>query len=98
MVQFFCDLGHSAVKGGLVFQKIFAAFGQQIFNLGFQDFVFQGALDEMKPLLNQLQLRGIKLFCLDQHFFAHADLAKIVQQAGIADFPHLIATEMNAGV
>ena len=61
-----------------------------------------GDIDHAEAVLAQvaddIDLRGIKFFCLDQHFFAHADLAKIVQQAGIADFPHLIAAEMNAGV
>ena len=40
----------------------------------------------------------IELLGLDQHFFAHADLAEVVQQRCVANFLHLLAGEARARV
>ncbi len=44
-----------------------------------------GSTDEGIPLLHEGEIGGIELLGLDQDLLAHADLAEVVEQAGVAD-------------
>ena len=52
----------------------------------------------MVALLDELELQGIKLLGFDQHLLPHADLAEIMEQAGIADLLDLLPGERHAAI
>ena len=47
------------------------------------------SLEEREPAANRLEVAGVELLLLHQHLFAHADLAEVVQQAGVAELAEL---------
>ena len=79
-------------------QKLFPAFLQHIVQPGAQRLGLNAALHKIKALADDVYLRGIKFFGLDQHFFPHPHFAKIVQQRGVADLLHGRAIEAHLRV
>ncbi len=55
--------------------------------------VLGAAQDEVVAVPDQLEVGGIELVGLDQDLLPDADLAEIVQQAGVAELPHLLGRE-----
>src|SRR4051812_20517900 len=98
LVQFAQPLGQTGVKIFLRRLEFFASLLQEKIHARFKALIFQSAPDEPKALLDDFKLGGIKFFGFYQNFFPNADLAEIVQQAGIAQFTHLIAREPDTGV
>ncbi len=49
--------------------------------------------DQLEAVLHRAQLVRVELLGLDQHVLAHADLAEVVQQRGVADLLDLLAGE-----
>src|ERR1041384_974216 len=59
---------------------------------------FRGAANEGVSMPHETQVGGIELLRLDQHLLAHADLAEIVEQGGVADLLQLLARELHQSV
>ena len=58
-----------------------------------------GRLHEIREAMaDDLEVRRIELLLLHQHLLAHADLAEVVQQPGVAKLAQLLAREPQAAV
>src|SRR5438445_13794363 len=53
------------------------------------------APEERVALPDERQVLGVQLLRLHQDLLAHADLAEIVEQPGVADLPQLLAGERH---
>src|SRR4029077_19867671 len=62
------------------------------------EFALGGAPNERVAMPHETQVRRVELLRLDEDLLAHADLAEVVQQGGVANFLELLAREFEAAI
>src|SRR6266571_8547538 len=74
------------------------AVGLEVFGPLAPKLALRGAPDERVAVADEPQVGGVELLGLDEHLFAHADFAEVVQEGGIADLFQLFAREAHAAI
>ena len=91
-------LSQLVIEDVQVCQVLVAPFFQHVIKSSLQLLGLHRALHEFEALFHQIKLCRIKFFGFDQHLFAYANFAEIVQQGSIADLPHFFARETQVGI
>ena len=80
--------------GGAIREALAAALEQPV-HLAARVAQLEAAPDDLAALPDQVELARRELLGLDQHVLAHADLAEVVEQRGVADLLHLVGREAD---
>jgi len=71
---------------------------QQVLDLLASVSELEAALDQLHALADAVELAGQELLRLHEHLLAHADLAEIVQEGGVAELGHLLGAETRGAI
>ena len=75
-----------------------AAVRDEVIDLSFVRIILGRLAHEIEARTNRVELQRIKLLLLDQHLFANADFAEVMQQRRVADLANLIGAESHGFV
>src|SRR5205085_11447468 len=76
----------------------FLAVALEVFGPLAPEFALRRAPDERVAMPNEPKIGRVQFFCLDEDLLAHADLAEVVQEGGIANLFHLFPGERHVTI
>ena len=78
--------------------RVIAGTGQRVVELGARGAQPEIALEQLHAVADAVEIRRIELLGLHEHVLAHAHLAEVVQQRGVAQLHQLVVAEFELAV